>query len=275
MEHLYRLMSHCPTWCLFKLAGWLAVIVAYTRNQLSRQTRQNILLCFPDKSSSEQKSLIERSLHHTCISFLELAFIWNRPIDEVLKKITIINIPQSFAIKNRPRIIIAPHHGSWEMLNLWLAGQGDLYSLYKPARNPKIDRYIYNSRTRNGATLVPVGIAGLRKLFRGLKNNAACMILPDQNPAKNAESITAPFFGQSVATSLLVKNLALKFDCDIYIAAVTRNLSTSDYQLTIEAIDRQVITSDDYHSACYLNRSIETMVNRNPSQYLWDYRRFS
>lgn len=275
IEFIIRALSLCSLGCLFRLARILAFIVARTRNQLTTQTRQNIQLCFAEFNPAQQHKLINNSLVHTCCALLELAALWHKPIDAVLARITHRDIDPQFVDSQKAKIIIAPHHGSWELLNLWLAQQGPLYALYKPARKASLDQYIHARRTRNGATLVPANTAGLRTLLQGLKKHATCMILPDQKPAANMAQTPSLFYGHAADTGLLVKKLASKLDCEIYLAAVTRNLDQANYQLSIQALDREAIVADDETSARYLNQAIESLISQQVCQYQWPYRRFT
>ena len=268
------MLSPCSTRCLFKLAGLFALVAAHNKNQISTQTQQNIELCFPELDKSAKQRLISSSIHHTSCAFIELASLWNHPINRVLGKISSQNIAPEFHIKNRAKIIIAPHHGSWELLNLWLAQQGPLYALYKPGKSASIDQYVFEKRSRNNAILVPANTSGLRTLLLGLKNNASSMILPDQKPASNTAQIDAPFFGYPAKTSLLIKKLADKVDCDVFIGATTRDLVNADYHLCIVKLSREQLLADDLTSASYLNQSIESFISDNLSQYQWAYRRF-
>lgn len=265
----------CSLRCLFRLARLAAYIISKTSNQLSSQTQQNIELCFAEFTPVQRHKLIKDALVHTCCAFFELAALWHKPIDRVLAMITRSDIDPQFFTSNKARIIIAPHHGSWELLNLWLAQQGSLYALYKPAKKQTLDRYIYARRTRNGATLVPANIAGLRSLLQGLKSHATCMILPDQKPAANMAQTPSLFYGHAADTGLLVKKLASKLDCEVYLAAVTRNLDQADYHLKIQALDREPVIADDQTSALYLNQSIESLISQQVCQYQWAYRRFA
>ena len=270
------MLSNCSLKCLFKIAKIIAFIAFHSKNQLSSQTTKNVNLCFPELTESEQRKFIFESLHHTCCAFIELASLWNIPVDTVLSKIKNKNIDNHFFNTERVKIVIAPHHGSWEMLNLWLASNGASYSLYKPARSNGLDQYVLQKRSRNNAILVPANTSGLRQLLQGLKNTkASCMILPDQRPATKTAQIDAPFYNFPAPTSLLIKRLSSKLDCDIYIASATRNLDTADYQLSIKILKRSEFVKDDLQSATYLNESIQKIIKEHTSQYQWAYRRFN
>lgn len=196
-------------------------------------------------------------------------------MDKVLSKIKQKNIDPEFLISQKSSIIIVPHHGSWELMNYWLANQGSLYALYKPARKKSLDSYIYQKRIRNGAILVATNTSGIRKLLKGMKEKANCMILPDQRPGKKTACEESMFFSKPVRTSLLIKNLAGKVDCNIFIGAITRDTSNGDYLLNLQSIDRSKIMDSDKISADYLNEMIESFVSDKICQYQWSYRRFT
>ena len=274
IERFNQALSICSTSCLFRIARLLAFFVERTDNQISRQTTQSIRLCFAEMTPSHQKKLVRKSIIHTCCAFTELAFLWHQPIEKVLGKVSESNVDQAFYRTKNSKIIIVPHHGSWELMIYWLAQQGDFYTLYKPAKTPALDDYIYRKRTRNHARLVPTTTAGVRALLKALKKQGICMILPDQIPPRNTARTQAPFFNHEADTSLLVKNLAQKTDCDLFIAAATRDLENGRYKINLETVDRDKILAPDPASASYLNQAIEKFISQHICQYQWAYRRF-
>ncbi len=275
LEYIYRGLSLFSSRQLFYFAKFVTYIVCHTNNQLSRQVKQNIRLCFPTLTHEHETALIKKALLHTCCSFLELAALWHHPRDKVLKLIQTQDICSSFRSSQKAKIIIVPHYGSWELLNLWLSSNTHLFSLYKPSNNSRLNNYILNRRELNGAVLVPTNTAGLRKLLSGLKKGASCMILPDQVPSANTSKIDADFYGHPASTSLIIKNLSERLDCKVYIAGTTRDLNRGNFKITINSLDRDKFITDDPSSAEYLNKEIEKFISSDISQYQWAYRRFS
>jgi Kdo2-lipid IVA lauroyltransferase/acyltransferase len=253
----------------------MAFIIKHTNNQVSRQTTENIKLCFPELNEQQQQDLINESILHTSCTFMEAAMLWNRDVNKILSNISTHQLDPAFINSDKARIVIIPHHGSWESINYWLSKQGEFFALYKPSRNEALNNYIFEKRSRNGAKLVATNTAGIRQLLKGLKNKALCAILPDQRPGKSSASMESTFFSQPVSTSLLIKNLASKIDCDIFIAAVTRDLKEASYQLTIESVDVSKILQPDDTSVDYLNQVIQDFISQHISQYQWSYRRFT
>ena len=269
-----RLLSRCSLNCLRRLARPVAWLARHSDNQLRRAVRDNLRLAFPDLDDKARAELARQALFHTAAAFTETAFIWHRPIGQVLALADESGVCQQFVDDSGPRIVVAPHHGNWEYLNLWLADRLPLLSLYKPARKPGLDRYIRDSRTRNGARLLPTSTSGLRGLIRGLRQGESCMILPDQKPGRGRGQVEAPFFGLMVDTSTLVQQLAARTDCSIYMAAALRDEDHGRFRVIVRPLSRERLIQQEPDAAIYLNRSIEELVRECPEQYQWAYRRF-
>ena len=256
---------------LYRIADFCSLLVSIIPNRTTRLIRQNIRLCYPDHN---QQQLCRLTIKQTCYSVLELAAVWCWPAEKILARITRENICDSFHQSKRGRIVIAPHLGSWELLNLWLAEQSDSISLYKPQPNAGVDEFVLNARSRNGAQLLPIDASGLRQLSRGLKQGKTAMILPDQRPKKSKSRVMANFFGQEAPTTPLIHNLCRRIDCDIFLASIFRDRADASFALTLLQLDRDKIAADQQSGLDYLNGEIEALIKQAPEQYQWGYSRF-
>ena len=275
IQILLELLAYLPIRVQYRLARILAFVVTRINNQISLQTEKNIHLCFNGLNHSRQIDLKKSTVRHTCYALIELAAVWCWPVKKILAKIEQEEICKKFSHTDKGRLVIAPHLGSWELLNIWLAANGRVFSLYKPQRNARVDNFILQSRTRNGAQLVPTDAFGLRKLIKGLKRGATVMILPDQKPRSDAAQIDSQFFGHVASTSLLIQNICKRIDCNVFIAAMYRNEKSTTFSLCIESLDHHRLAGPEVDSAQYLNDQIENMVRTHLDQYQWSYERFT
>jgi len=275
IQILLEILSYFPIGFQYQLAGVLGFVVAGTRTQVAIQTDKNIRLCFDGLNREKQLGLAKASIRHTCISLFELAAIWCWPVHKILGKIEQENVCEQFFQSHKGRLIIAPHLGSWELLNIWLAENGNLFSLYKPQRNARVDNIILRLRSRNGAQLVPTDASGLRKLIKGLKQGATAMILPDQKPQTTKSGVDSLFFGHSASTTTLIRSICNKIDCDVFIGAMYRQDTSGTFSLCIESLDHNALAASEVDSAQYLNDQIEIKVRSHPDQYQWGYKRFT
>jgi len=275
IQTLLEILSYFSIDFQYRVASMIGFIVRRTRNQVSIITDKNIRLCFDGLNRAKQIRLGKASIRHTCISLIELAAVWCWPVDKVLAKIEQEDICEQFSSSNKGRLIVVPHLGSWELLIIWLAQNHGLICLYKPQRNAKVDRFIFQSRSRNGAQMVPTDASGLRKLIKGLKKGATVMILPDQKPQDASAGIESSFFGRTVSTVSLIRNVCDKIDCDVFIGAMYRQDTAAAFNLCIGTLDHDRLAASAIDSAQYLNDQIELRVRSHPDQYQWAYERFT
>ena len=246
-----------------------------TSNQVSRQVKTNIALCFADLDKAGQQNLYQESIRQTCYAMTELAAVWCWPVEKILARVTSIEVCEEFDRSTRGRIILAPHLGSWETLVIWLGKYCDAMIMYKRRKNKAVDSFVKDARARSGGNPVPTKKHGLRQLLIGLKEGGSLMILPDQQPARSKVKIEAEFFGVSAPTTTLVQNLSSKVDCDVFLACMKRSSPPGEFSLSIQPLEHERLAADEASSAQYMNDQIEQLVRLSLEQYQWGYRRFS
>ncbi len=274
LQRFFELLSHLPLRALYRLGDLFAFIVRNTPNQVSRQTRENIALCFSNLDARERRHLYRESIRHTCYTMTELAAVWCWPTESILERVTSVDICDEFEHCERARIVIAPHLGSWETLAIWLGNNCEAIMMYKRRKNRALDAFIREARARSGGNPLPIKKRGLRKLLIGMKRGASLMILPDQKPGGNKTYIESSFFGHSAPTTSLVHNLCTKVDCELFIATMSRAAPRGEFSLNIRPLERARLSADEIGSAQYMNDQIESLARQNPAQYQWGYRRF-
>lgn len=275
LQYCLEFLSRFSLGFQYRLADWFAFVLRNTSNQLSRQVRENIALCFADLDKAGQQHLYQESIRQTCYATTELAAVWCWPVEKTLARITSIEVCEEFDRSTRGRIILAPHLGSWETLAIWLGKSCGAMMMYRRRKNKAVDSFVKAARARSGGKPVPTKKHGLRKLLIGLKEGGSLMILPDQKPARSKVKIEAEFFGVSAPTTTLVQSLSSKVDCDVFLASMQRSSPAGEFSLSIQSLESGRLADDEVSSAQYMNDQIEKLVRKSPDQYLWGYRRFS
>ncbi len=274
MSSILKLFSRLSLRAQYRLAGLFSLLVSMIPNRTSNYTRLNIALCFPQLDSEAKLQLIKSSIQHSSYTLFELAAVWCWPAEKILYNVEQTHVEQAFWQSQKSKIIVAPHIGCWELLNLWLAENSDLMTLFRPLRFTRLDQFVLSARSRNSAQMVQTDILGLRELIRGLKQGKTVMILPDQRPRKSAAAVSSNFFGHSASTSPLVHKLCNRIDCDVFIAAMFRNDKLDGFNLEIQPLEHELLSSDQHQSLNYLNQQMEILIRKHPDQYQWGYRRF-
>lgn len=275
LDLLLRLAARLPLPLLHRLGDGLGRLASRLPGRERHVARVNIQLCFPDRPLAERQALVTASLQESIKGLLELGPIWHRPLSRVLSLVREVEgeeaVERALA-EGRGLLVIAPHHGSWELLQMWLAQQTRLHALYRPPRQHWLEPLLVRGRSRSGATFWPARPSGIRALFKALRAGEAVGVLPDQQPP--GEGVYVPFFGQPAKTMTLFCKLAARSEAPVIIGWAQRLPRGAGYRLHWHRVEDNLRDPDAEKAATAMNRAIERVVAGAPAQYQWTYRRF-
>jgi KDO2-lipid IV(A) lauroyltransferase len=257
------------------MAGWVAWAGERVNAPEWRIARANADLCFPEWSAVERKHLARAAMRENARGVLELAALWKWPLSRVLDLIETVHGAEELdeiLAQGNGLLVIAPHHGAWEILQMWLAQRTTLHALYRPPRWKELEALLNRGRSRSGATFWPAKPSGIRALLKALNRGEAVGVLPDQSPP--GEGVFVPFFGQPAKTMTLFGKLAARTDAPVVIGWAQRLPGARGYELHWQRVSAPVDDSTPEVAAAALNREIEKVVAQCPEQYQWTYRRF-
>lgn len=272
-----RLAARLPLSALQRLGWTLGHLFVVWPNKQRRNALINIRLCHPNLTPQEQVVLRDRTLREFGRTYLEIAYLWLRPVSEVLALVTEV---RGGELLDRPAgqgagkgvIVLSPHLGAWELAGLYLAAQGPTTIFYKPQR--LLDDLIREARGRSGATLAPTNPGGVRLLIQALERGEYAGILPDQEPKGESGAVFAPFFGVPAYTMLLVSRLARRTGARVIFMFAERLGPGRGFRMHCIAAPEGVDSEDDGVAATALNLGVEQCVAICPEQYVWPYKRF-
>ncbi len=273
---LLAVLSLLPLRALHALADGVAWLAALFRREEWHVARVNADLCFPDWPLERRRAMAREALRQNARGLFELAAFWHWPVARVLGSIESVEgadvIDEALA-EGRGLLVIAPHHGAWELLQMWLAQRVRLHALYRPPRVAQIEPLLNRGRSRSGATFWPARPSGIRALFKALQAGEAVGVLPDQSPP--GEGVFVPFFGRPAKTMTLFSKMAARSKAPVIIGWAERLPHAAGYRLHWRRVTEPVDDADTEAAAAAMNREIEKVVLERPEQYQWTYRRFS
>jgi Kdo2-lipid IVA lauroyltransferase/acyltransferase len=270
---LVRLLARLPLHLLHRLGGVVGWLTALWPNRQRRNALINIGLCLPHLAPQEQVRLRDRNLQEFGKTYLEIGYLWLRPVDQVLGLVR--SVRGADLLQRQPGrglIVLSPHIGAWELAGLYLAAQGPTAIFYKPQRY--LDDLILAARRRSGAALAPITPKGIRLLVQALERGDYVGILPDQEPKADKGAVFAPFFGIPAFTMLLVNRLARRTGAPVIFLFAERLGAGEGFRIHCLPAPQGIDSEDDGIAAAALNRGIEQCVAVCPEQYVWPYKRF-
>ncbi len=259
---------------------WLGLmigsIVAWFPHGPAWVIRRNLKLCFPEQNERWLNDTTRQNLIHTAQTGLEFMKTWGSPPEYSIGQMQEF-VREELFLKaiHSPKgcLVIVPHFGNWEFMNAWVSQQSHPVIMYKPSKNKSMDIFVREARSRLNATLVPTDEKGVKALLKTLKTGGVSIILPDHVPHDNG-GIFAPFFNISVWSGILTSRLIQKTQCDVVMLSCTRLAGTQGFKVVADPVDADVYSADLHTSVSALNRSVEQLIRRDPTQYQWTYKRF-
>ena len=273
---LLRILSKVPFLVAQFVGGAIGFLVAHLPVEMKAVTEKNIKLCFPELSDSERKKLVLNSLVHTGYLMFELGQVWFQPLQKNLKRIINVSgkdIMDKAASRPHGVIVVAPHLGNWEILNHYIVQDYPGVIVYSPPKQKQFEKIIRELREKSGSRLVPASAAGVRAVYKHLKQGGVVYILPDQVPGTEG-GMLAPFFGVPALTMTLVSRLVKKTGAEVVAVYGKRLPFYRGFDVVFRAADSRIYSADLEVSVVGLNATVERCVRDIPEQYQWSYKRF-
>lgn len=247
------------------------------RQKLYAVTRTNIDLCFPSLEGDAREALIRESLEQTGCSIAEMGLSWFWSPERVLSKVRSVEGEELIAQElnaGRGILLIAPHLGNWEVMNLYLSQHYPVTAMYKPPKQKLLDKLILKRRARLGSRMAPADARGVRMVIKALRSGGLVGILPDQEPERSG-GVYAPFYGEPALTMKLLPQLAAQTGVRVFCGYGKRLPDGAGFELRFSAADPAVGSKDQVAAAAAMNASIERCIDECPAQYQWEYKRFN
>lgn len=270
---LIRLVSFLPLSWAHYLGALIGKLMWYTDS--ARVSKINLRLCYPELSEAEIEKLARESLIALGKTLAEMGMSWMWPIPKVQKLITQVEGMEHLekALEAKQGIIlIAPHLGNWEVLNHFFRQYLYMTVMYKPAKIPALDNFIFSTRKRVDVGLVPADRSGVESLYKILNDKGVVAVLPDQEPGLKS-GVFAPFYRQDALTGKLIGKLANDTPAFL-LCCYAKRLDDGSYGVVLKPAREDIRNADEVAAATALNASIEECINGCPEQYQWNYKRF-
>jgi KDO2-lipid IV(A) lauroyltransferase len=279
---------HWPTWLAlatlrvfeplpFALLVWLGrqvgTVAALLPLRFVRVARRNLELCFPQRSPKEREALLREHFRSVGVGIFETAISWWSS-DARIRRLTHLEGREHLEAalsRGHGVILLSAHFTTLEIGARALCAQLPVNIMYRPTRNPVLERFLMLNRGRRAKRAIPRD--DVRTLVSALKNNEPVWYAPDQSYRKKGAEMV-PFFGIPAATNTATSRLARMTDAVVLPYFPERLPGARGYRMTIHPALEGFPSKDPLADAQRFNEAIEAQVRRVPAQYLWIHRRF-
>ena len=236
--------------------------------------KKNILLAFPQASEAKMNDIIKNMWINYGKIFAEYPFIKNFRNSNKNNLISIENKNHLLEIKKakEPVIFISGHFNNFELMAMTIEKFGiDLAAVYRPLNNKFLNPMMEKIRKKYICKKqVKKGISGTKELLRYFKNGSSIALMIDQ---RVSQGIKANFFGKDAFTTTIPAQFVKKFDAKIvpvYIERTENDLFKIKIDEPIKFDKQETIPS----ITLSLNRILEKMILKNPTQWIWTHNRW-
>jgi KDO2-lipid IV(A) lauroyltransferase len=255
------------------LGRWLGNLARRLGGRRRRIAATNLALCFPERNAAEREILLRAHFRAAGISVLETAVAWFRDPRDYADRLDVEGLDHLRAAlaDDRGLILAGCHFVTLEICGALLSTVADIDVMYRPNRNPVLDRIQRSGRQRRYGAVIDR--SDLRTAVRRLRAGRALWYATDQDYGPR-HSVFVPFFGTPAATLTATSRLARMTGAQVLRVDHWRNDARMRWTLRFSAPLPDFPGPDPVADARRLSNAVEDAVREHPAQYLWLHRRF-
>lgn len=235
--------------------------------------RVNLGLCFPQMSQANRERLLKAHFAALGVAFVEMGAAWwvsDRRL-KGLAEIKGLDHLHAALAKGKGAILLSAHFVSLEIGLRLFSRVMPCYMIYRPNRNPLLDRIIQRGRTRHPGEMISRDDA--RSLLRALKRNHPVWYPPDMDHGSR-NSVFADFFGEPAATVKATARYARISGAPVIPFYFFQKRGSLGYEIVLLPPLEDFPSGDELKDAQRVNAVLEAEIRKHPEQYLWVHRRF-
>ena len=238
----------------------------------------NVKKVFNESDQSEINKIVSKSWQNLGKTFIEFTIL-NRLLNNKNHRIEIIGknyLDQ--IIENKEQVIFfGIHQANWEILVPSLDRLGiKLGAIYRHINNPFINSFIINLRNKTLKSketfYTPKGKESAKQILSAINDGKSMILLIDQ---KDSAGHNIKLFNYFVKTQIGFLKIAKKNNLKLIpIQAIRKKINNFKIIVhpPLNSFDK---IDDDIKNMSIIHKIIEKWIKDNPSQWLWQHKRFT
>ena len=226
----------------------------------------------PNLTRSEKKLIISQMWSNYGKTFIEYVFLDKFKRSTAHVRIKNKNILDTIITNNKPVIFISGHFANFELMSMEMTKNDiKLATIYRPLNNYFLNPFMEFLRKRYICkNQIKKGIAGVRDAINFINDGYSIALMIDQRVSEG-EKIN--FFNKTCLTTTLPAQLALKYNLNIVPVSIIRDIN-NNFELTFHSNINTKQFKDKSDLSAHLNNHLESMLNKNPGQWIWTHNRW-
>ena len=173
---------------------------------------------------------------------------------------------------NEQVVFVSGHFNNFELMAMQIEKSGiKLAAIYRPLNNIFLNGIMEKIRTKYICkNQIKKGRSGTRELLKSFNNKNSIALMIDQRVSEGEKS---NFFGQDAFTTTIPAQLVKKFGCKIVPIHIER-YNDFYFRMKVEEPINYNKDSSIEEITLSLNKLLEKMILKNPSQWIWSHNRW-
>ena len=273
MKPIFYIVSLIPISIVRAIVSTVSKTSLFKLSNAYKITLQNLKMSYKNLSQTELEKFAQDSFIETLVSGFETIQSWSKPIHISGKKI--FRIENNFLLNKyindgKGIAVIAIHNRSVDMLLKWINTKSDTTTLYKKVKIKALDRFVKKQREGKNNKVYETNMNGVRKIFQAFKDGKTICIAADQVPQRGMGEYIKLFNNDAYTTTLASSMLYKTKKPGIFICL--NSFGNNRLGDTIKPAKETIYKDSEYKLS--LNKSIEELININPVDYSWEYKRY-
>jgi KDO2-lipid IV(A) lauroyltransferase len=235
--------------------------------------QSNLHACFPTWTQAERDRVNLACFESMGMGVLETARAWWAKDPRSRSTCTIHGLQHIRAALELGRgvLLVGAHLHTAELAGRFMVLQQPVAIVYRPQNNAAAESVAHRSRSAYYVELIHH--RDMRGILRALARNRVVWYAPDID-AGTKRSVFAPFFGVPAASLTSTGRLAQLSGAAVVPCFYYRCEPAASYEIVVYPALDTFPTGDPFQDALRINRMIEGAIERAPTQYFWQHRRF-
>ena len=273
MKSLFYIVSLIPSSFLRILVSLTSKTKIFKTSSAYKVTLRNLEMTYKHLDKLELEQLAKESFIETILSGHETIKSWSKPIHISGKNIFRIEnnyLLNRYIDDGNGVAVIAVHNRSVDMLLKWINTKCETTTLYKKIKIKALDRFVRKQREGKNNNVYETTMIGVRKIFQAYKANKTICIAADQVPQEGMGEYIK-LFNIDAYTTTLASSLIYKTQKPAVFICMN-SFENNKLGVTIKPCRKDMYNESKHKLS--LNKSIESLININPKDYSWEYKRY-
>jgi len=287
IKYFFEFIIIISLFCIFKIIGLknassLGSILGKVIGPFFRSKniiKQNIKIGLGNLDKKKEEEIINGMWSNIGRTFAEYIFLKNFKLNKTgfdHIKITGIEYLDQIKKSNKPVVFFSGHFANFELMAMELDKFGvKLAAIYRPLNNFFLNPLMEYLRMKYICPIqIPKGVSGSREIIKKIKDEYSIAVMVDQ---RVSEGPRLSFFNKEAHTTTIPVQIALKYNYKLVPIYIERK-NGINFEMVIHEpyeVTKTGVHEDDLkNNSLTINKNIEKMIIKNPTQWIWTHDRW-